>query len=586
MNPLGPFFSFANCFSLLKPPEMTRFLLLLAAGLLALQPLAAQVRAFLDVDLGNGSMATIEAGLDWQVRPITVANFLMLADAKEDIWVGNTPNPNSPIGGYLFQPAGLPPISNPPPVIERNERPNLLVRAVPSDPQELEIVIFQSAIQFPTPTGTVRLRRTRDGFEEDVDDPVFFLEQEFVGGQRWVLRLKPVRRWWRNINATDQDGPYYNNLPFTNIVRGRRITGGSPSAFAGDGPGYVIQDEVIQPNGGNDPFGNPFSQPYILAMDNGGPNTAGSRFFITSDREQEGDEWTGRYTPFGIVVPGSRITVDNLTQLEERDQPGTVRQGVKLIRVRYSQRGQSAFYFPHFDYRRVIPKPPVNSNFGISKIEFDRSKEELKLTTLLAPRQQALFLAGSDLPIPNRGLIFGAGNTINVPANVQGSPIATESVFPLQPGSILRQFYRDFLVNHPRWPSSAELPDLKGKRLSFAETNPPAGEVPRRFQLRFDDGGNATEFVINGQTTPFAIDGYDPSQGPFLGVLTFSMPSTDLPLQRIHLFFDATFSSTESIRRFQAFEPEQEVVTPNIPPEFNLPTLLYQPSFTGVWTIE
>ncbi len=78
------------------------------------------------------------------------------------------------------------------------------------------------------------------------------------------------------------------------------IQGGDPLGQGIGGPGYKFADEV---NNGYD-----FSEPYMLAMANSGPNTNGSQFFITVAPTT----WlNNKHTIFGKVTKGSEV-VDSI----------------------------------------------------------------------------------------------------------------------------------------------------------------------------------------------------------------------------------------------------------------------------------
>ena len=68
---------------------------------------------------------------------------------------------------------------------------------------------------------------------------------------------------------------------------------GDPSGTGIGGPGYVFRDEI-------DPLLR-FDRPGMVAMANLGPDTNGSRFFITFAAAPDLD---GRFTIFGHVLSG------------------------------------------------------------------------------------------------------------------------------------------------------------------------------------------------------------------------------------------------------------------------------------------
>ena len=100
---------------------------------------------------------------------------------------------------------------------------------------------------------------------------------------------------------------------------------GDPSGTGLGNPGYLFETEIST--------GLRFDQPGMLAMDNDGPDTNGSRFFITLDSNAQ---WNGQYTIFGQVLSG----LDVLSALTPRDpHPGIVLPpGDELISISIEER--------------------------------------------------------------------------------------------------------------------------------------------------------------------------------------------------------------------------------------------------------
>ena len=105
----------------------------------------------------------------------------------------------------------------------------------------------------------------------------------------------------------------YNGTIFHRVIVNFMIQGGDPLGTGTGDPGYRFADEF-------DPSLN-FSEPYMLAMANSGPNTNGSQFFITVAPTI----WlNNKHTIFGKVTKGKEV-VDAIvnTPTTAGDKPST-----------------------------------------------------------------------------------------------------------------------------------------------------------------------------------------------------------------------------------------------------------------------
>jgi len=118
---------------------------------------------------------------------------------------------------------------------------------------------------------------------------------------------------------------WYDGITFYRVLPGERVMTGDPSGTGLGNPGYLFETEITA--------GLRFDQPGMLAMDNNGPGTNGSRFFITLGSNAQ---WNGQYTIFGQVLSG----LDILSALTPRDpHPGIVLPpGDELISVSIEER--------------------------------------------------------------------------------------------------------------------------------------------------------------------------------------------------------------------------------------------------------
>lgn len=118
---------------------------------------------------------------------------------------------------------------------------------------------------------------------------------------------------------------WYDGITFYRVIPDNRAMTGDPSETGLGNPGYLFDTEI--------PSDLRFGQPGMVAMDNNGPGTNGSRFFITLGSNTQ---WNEQYTIFGEVISG----MDVLSALTARDpQPGVyLPAGDKLISVTIEER--------------------------------------------------------------------------------------------------------------------------------------------------------------------------------------------------------------------------------------------------------
>jgi cyclophilin family peptidyl-prolyl cis-trans isomerase/protein-disulfide isomerase len=118
---------------------------------------------------------------------------------------------------------------------------------------------------------------------------------------------------------------WYDGITFYRVLPGNLVMSGDPSETGLGNPGYLFETEIA-------PSLN-FSQPGMLAMDNDGPGTNGSRFFISLESSPQLD---GQYTIIGQVLSGLEV----LSTLTPRNpQPGVyLPPGDKLISVSIEER--------------------------------------------------------------------------------------------------------------------------------------------------------------------------------------------------------------------------------------------------------
>jgi cyclophilin family peptidyl-prolyl cis-trans isomerase len=118
---------------------------------------------------------------------------------------------------------------------------------------------------------------------------------------------------------------WYNGITFYRVLPGDRVMSGDPSETGLGNPGYLFETESAA--------GLSFNKAGMLAMDNDGPGTNGSRFFITLGPNPSLD---GQYTIIGQVLTGLEV----LSALTPRNpQPGSyLAPGDGLVSVSVEER--------------------------------------------------------------------------------------------------------------------------------------------------------------------------------------------------------------------------------------------------------
>jgi peptidyl-prolyl cis-trans isomerase A (cyclophilin A) len=100
---------------------------------------------------------------------------------------------------------------------------------------------------------------------------------------------------WRDPSGATVNKPMYDNTTFYRILPGTAVQAGSPTGQSTYNCGLMIRDEIMP--------GIRFRSG-SLAIANGGPDTGGCQFFITTGNAPT---WDQKYSIFGQVVEGQSV---------------------------------------------------------------------------------------------------------------------------------------------------------------------------------------------------------------------------------------------------------------------------------------
>jgi len=134
---------------------------------------------------------------------------------------------------------------------------------------------------------------------------------------RFTVRLDPKKAPITTANFVFlANRKFYDSTWFHRIVPGGQagiavVQGGDPQGSGRGGPGYTIKDEL--------PDSPAAYKKYSVAMANGGPNSGGSQFFISTADNSKGLQ--AAYSVFGQVVDGQAV-VDKIAAVPVGGQSG------------------------------------------------------------------------------------------------------------------------------------------------------------------------------------------------------------------------------------------------------------------------
>jgi len=370
-----------------------------------------------------------------------------------------------------------------------------------------------------------------------------------------------ARAWVDPATGLPSTEPFYEGTRIYKVVPGSpagEVCFGSPANDGTGGPGYVFQDiSLVPPGDGNDAM-------WQVYMDNNGPNTNGSRFFISGVSQDLND----RYTRLGVVqqwtntIPrlNSYLAINALSNAA-RDEDGKPRNDLTIesITIDGWDEDDPTFLIDVWDLPVV----------GTAEFQITRQGGLWKLFGFAEPGAVITYQASADL------VHWSPFQThVDLPGSSGFGADISEQIH-LNP----RGFYRGASVRYPVWPATGL--DLEDAILQFdyiddlGDSNPGNDQLVRLI-LDFSSIGSGGTWIrrVNG----FFNDSGDFSavysaEDPFRGELIVTrLSGTNLSDFTFRLHFEHHFPVDAVIDRFEAF-------TITFPPEV-------PESHEGQWTYQ
>ncbi|MFP6895197.1 MAG: peptidylprolyl isomerase [Roseibacillus sp.] len=316
-------------------------------------------------------------------------------------------------------------------------------------------------------------------------------------------------------------GPFYDGLTFHAATAGFEVVSGSPGGEGNDGPGWTLRDDFRTAPG-----------QYSVCMENDGPNTNGSRFFINLTTVLNATLRPGNYTPFGVVIgptnpPGGngRITVSAISNTAA----GFLRIG--SVTMRYlgleAQTFRQNIEEPNHPWLSLLPSARE------AVFTFRKSQGSIILDWDTKPGSVALLWGSLDLR-NWAGPLYAR----NVPASTKFGYDLTSTV-ALQPTG----FFRGGVVEYPHWPST-ERP-LAGIVIETSFFDPAVGSTFSS-TYAFDETGTAGVYF-----GAFGEGDFTVTKSEILGPYSFELELTPLtggqPVYRFTLHYDLAWNSPQPL---------------------------------------
>lgn len=361
-----------------------------------------------------------------------------------------------------------------------------------------------------------------------------------------------ARAWIDPATGLPSSEPFYEGLRVHKIVPASEIVPGAPDTATGEihfgsptidgrgGPGYVFQDISLVPPGQGD------DGAWQVYMDNDGPNTNGSRFFISGISQNLND----RHTRLGVVQPDSGAPYPlnnsfiNLNAVGNAPTDANGKPFYKLtiesITIDGWDENDPTFLID------VWSLPEVDT----AEFRIARWGGLWKLFGFAGPGAALVYQSSADLrnwgPLRSHVDFPGSGSPgIDISSDLQFSPSG---------------FYRGSSVFYPEWPAS-EL-DLVNAILVFDYTDDlddgnPATQEVIKLQFDFNGGGGGGDWRrwVNGvEDDSGTFSAAYTTTGPFEGeMMVTRLTGTALADLTFRLHFEHHFPVDAVIDRFEAF---------------------------------
>ena len=324
--------------------------------------------------------------------------------------------------------------------------------------------------------------------------------------------------WVDSTGGQVRQTPFYDGLSFHSLTAGTEIASGSRTGSGDDTPGWTIRDDFTRPGSGT----------YTMFMENDGPNSNGSRFFINLPATLSANPGRagGRYTAVGQVLqatnpPGGngRLTVASISN----SAPGFHR--IDSVRIRYLTPGDLTF-------RRNLLDPEHFSLFLLPSaraplFSFRQAGPSTFLQWDSTPGSTLLLWSSLDLRSWLGPLTL---------SHLPGDPFPDYDLTPTQAFSS-RAFFRGGVAEYPHWPSTERIFSNAAILLNFRD--PSRGIV--NTTCFFDGTGYAGTYQGTFGSGEFVIP--QVTTTPYAREFQLSSTTGNQPTYRLTLHYDLAWSN-------------------------------------------